>query len=612
MASGLVPAASPNRSSSEWRNAKAFAALTSTGEIRAWGAPSSGGLLSSEAAALSGVRQVYSTETAFAALTSEGEVVAWGGNGGDTSGVQDRLQSGIRSIASTTEAFAALDVNGAVTTWGTLRFGGDTRDLSDVLNEGVVEIFSTDHAFAALKRDGSVVGWGDEFSGGFRGKSGIGIAENVRTIRSTTGAFAALLNDGTVQTWGYWNHGGVPEGQAVLALASGQVRDVFSNDFTFAALLEDGSVISWGSPSSGGDTSSVEQDLVDVQRIIGNRNAFTAITGSGKAVSWGISGANYVEKADQLASGVIDVVASDQAFAALKDDGSVVTWGSDQYGANSSAVAGDLASGVVELTASEGAFAARKRNGQVVTWGASEAGGDSLSVQAQLLSGVEKVYANQLAFAAVKEDGTVVTWGDQESGGSSRFATGGDLVDVVNIADVFTDTLIGDDFSDSGSVDPGAESITQVLINPINVLTSERRKKDKITGTDAQDLFLNGPGADRFKGKGGADIFWFNRQEPYGKKHAEKILDFNQQEDVVILGGSQFLGMSDEPKFISVVRKSDYKDAAMTDVEFIYWSKKGRLYFNSNGDESGFGEGGLFARLSGAPDLSVLSVGFTE
>ena len=130
MASGRLPAASPNRSSGEWRNARAFAALTSTGEIRAWGAPSSGGLLSSEASTLSGVRQIYSTETAFAALTSEGGVVAWGGNGGDISGVEDRLQSGIRSIASTTEAFAALDVNGAVTTWGTMRFGGDTSQSS--------------------------------------------------------------------------------------------------------------------------------------------------------------------------------------------------------------------------------------------------------------------------------------------------------------------------------------------------------------------------------------------------------------------------------------------------------------------------------------------------
>ena len=70
--------------------------------------------MSSEAADLSGVRQVYSTESAFAALTSQGQVVAWGGNGGDTSDVQDQLQSGVRSIASTTEAFAALDLNGGL------------------------------------------------------------------------------------------------------------------------------------------------------------------------------------------------------------------------------------------------------------------------------------------------------------------------------------------------------------------------------------------------------------------------------------------------------------------------------------------------------------------
>ena len=112
-----VPAASANRSSSEWRNKNAFAALTSKGEIRAWGAPTSGGLLSAEARTLSGVRQIYSTESAFAALTSQGKVVAWGGNGGNTEDVENHLKSGIRSIASTTEAFAALDTNGGVTTW---------------------------------------------------------------------------------------------------------------------------------------------------------------------------------------------------------------------------------------------------------------------------------------------------------------------------------------------------------------------------------------------------------------------------------------------------------------------------------------------------------------
>ena len=70
--------------------------------------------------------------------------------------------------------------------------------------------------------------------------------------------------------------------------------------------------------------------------------------------------------------------------------------------------------------------------------------------------------------------------------------------------------------------------------------------------------------------------------------------------------------MSDDPQFISVKRKSNFKSAIKSDVEFVYWSKKGALYFNSNGEESGFGNGGLFAILSGAPDLSVSSLGFTD
>ena len=39
--------------------------------------------------------------------------------------------------------------------------------------------------------------------------------------------FAALREDDTVVTWGYWNYGGKPDGQAAMALASGQVQDVF-------------------------------------------------------------------------------------------------------------------------------------------------------------------------------------------------------------------------------------------------------------------------------------------------------------------------------------------------------------------------------------------------
>lgn len=57
------------------------------------------------------------------------------------------------------------------------------------------------------------------------------------------------------------------------------------------------------------------------------------------------------------------------------------------------------------------------------------------------------------------------------------------------------------------------------------------------------------------KGKGGADIFGFDRPEPFGKKPAEKTLDFDQAQDVIILGSNRFGGMDEVPDFVSVVRK---------------------------------------------------------
>ncbi len=441
-------AASPERSSTEWRNEQAFAALTEDGQLRAWGSPAAGGLLNEEAAALTGVRQIYSTSSAFAALTETGKVVSWGhsSKGGQNSFADEDLRVGIRNISSTKEAFAAIDLNGGVTTWGEARLGGDSRDVASELREGVVDVYSTDGSFAALKEDGRVIVWGDEFSGGKRGKSGIDIATNVKSIKATAGAFAAIRDDDTVVTWGYWNYGGVPEGQAIAALASGQVKDIYSNEFTFSALMKDGSVVCWGGQYSGGDIDPVEDELKNIDKIVGDRNAFAAISKTGKVVSWGLSGSNYDEVVDQLESGVIDIVASDQAFAAIKQDGSVVTWGSSQYGADSSEVADQLSRGVVDITATEAAFAARKKDGSVVTWGDPLTGANSSEVSQQLSSGVKEVYANKYAFTALKEDGTVVSWGNPETGGDTKYASGGELQNIVSLADVFTDDFIGSGF----------------------------------------------------------------------------------------------------------------------------------------------------------------------
>ena len=68
--------------------------------------------------------------------------------------------------------------------------------------------------------------------------------------------------------------------------------------------------------------------------------------------------------------------------------------------------------------------------------------------------------------------------------------------------------------------------------------------------------------------------------------------------------------MGEEPGFVSVVGKR-FKKSLLTDVDFIYESKKGRLFFNANGDDPGAGDGGVFAQLIGKPALTNDSLGFT-
>ena len=155
---------------------------------------------------------------------------------------------------------------------------------------------------------------------------------------------------------------------------------VISDTGAFAAILSDGSVVTWGSAECGGDSSSVQHQLKDVQDIAATSSAFAARLKDGSVVSWGQGG--VWQEQDPLRR-VRHIEGSDDAFAAILDDDSVVTWGSG-HGAHSCHVESQLR-GVQEISATCGAFAAIRQDGLVVTWGDAECGGDSRAVQAQLM-----------------------------------------------------------------------------------------------------------------------------------------------------------------------------------------------------------------------------------
>jgi polyhydroxybutyrate depolymerase len=54
--------------------------------------------------------------------------------------------------------------------------------------------------------------------------------------------------------------------------------------------------------------------------------------------------------------------------------------------------------------------------------------------------------------------------------------------------------------------------------------------------------------------------------------------------------------------------KSVKKKLAKHDFDFLYDEKKGGLYFNENGADNGFGDGGIIAILKGAPELTAENI----
>ena len=177
----------------------------------------------------------------------------------------------------------------------------------------------------------------------------------------------------------------------------------------------DSAIVTWGDAKNGGDSSAVQDQRQGVLQIQATNYAFATILADGSVVTWG-SGGDSSAVRDQL-KGVLQIQATNYAFAAILADGSVVTWGDQEHGGDSSAVRDQLR-GVQQIQATGGAFAAILKDGSVVTWGDPEYGGDSAAVQ-DLLQGVSQIQATDFAFAAILADGSVITWSDRRRGGDS-------------------------------------------------------------------------------------------------------------------------------------------------------------------------------------------------
>gem|GEM_PF-2493906 len=104
------------------------------------------------------------------------------------------------------------------------------------------------------------------------------------------------------------------------------------------------------------------------------------------------------------------------------------------------------------------------------------------------------------------------------------------------------------------------------------------------------------------------DEFRFELANQFGKAKADRITGFSSNDgDQLALSTNAFPGLS-EINLVTVSSKRQLKAQKRQPSNFSYYEDKGKLYFDSNGPQKGYGdEGGLFAILKGGPDLTESS-----
>ena len=100
------------------------------------------------------------------------------------------------------------------------------------------------------------------------------------------------------------------------------------------------------------------------------------------------------------------------------------------------------------------------------------------------------------------------------------------------------------------------------------------------------------------------DKFYVKPRSRYEIKHADIITDLNPLTDSLVINLEAFGTDSIASFSAGDSKKVVEKTLAKKDFDFLYDQKNGGLYFNENGAEKGFGEGGIIAILKGAPDLT--------
>jgi Ca2+-binding RTX toxin-like protein len=218
----------------------------------------------------------------------------------------------------------------------------------------------------------------------------------------------------------------------------------------------------------------------------------------------------------------------------------------------------------------------------------------------------------------VGETGNDTLLGDSEDdyldGGAGNDSLDGGIGNDWLAAGDGLDTLLGGDGNDTLYGGMGSDSLNGGAGNDAfagedgNDTINGDAGDDAISGNAGDDILLGGAGNDLLVGGEGTDQFIFGSVNlPFANLGFDAIYDFEVGEILTLskatfaaltssIGGS----LSSANEFAAVTNSVDTSTALI-----VYDRNTGALIYNQNGTMEGFGTGGYFAQISGAPSLTT-------
>ena len=148
--------------------------------------------------------------------------------------------------------------------------------------------------------------------------------------------------------------------------------------------------------------------------------------------------------------------------------------------------------------------------------------------------------------------------------------------------------------------------------NSLNNTLNGGSGADVLNGGGGNDSLLGGSGNDILVGGNGSDRFLYSTDQAYNTNAIgiDRITDFNAQQDKIVLSKKTFTALQSSlgnsfSKATEFARVANDSQAATSNAFIVYSAGSGKLFYNQNGNASGYGSGTQFATLDALPVLTA-------